>query len=88
MSNPENLILLVKILNKYIYFYTKRIDWISVAEINKLVELIKEHISTIRNEGKTSSASDGMKYFETTLASIQQKKENPDYEELFQNIDA
>lgn len=55
MQNPKNLILFVHILNKYLYFLDIH-SKINVDEINKLIDLINEHISSIRSDGKSEEA--------------------------------
>jgi len=46
MGTPKNLSLFVHILNKYLYFLNSH-SKISIDEINKLIDLINEHVSTI-----------------------------------------
>ena len=70
MKDPENLNLLVSILNKYIYFYMSDISLIPRADIDKLIDLIKENISQIKAEGKTEKCKKSIKYFENTLTDL------------------
>ena len=78
MKDPENLRLLVNILNKYIYFYMIDIEEITAGDINKLIELIKENIKQITEDGKVERAKPAMKYFENTLEALKVKsKDNP-----------
>lgn len=83
MKDPENLSLLVNILNKYIFFVAD-IEQITAGDINKLVELIKENIKQINEEGKVERARSAIKYFNNTIKALEYKmKENP---EKYQNI--
>lgn len=79
MKDAENLGLLVSILNKYIYFYMSGIEQVTKTDINKLVDLIKENITQIKDSGKVERAKQSMNYFENTLKALRLKeKENPD----------
>ena len=78
MKDPENLNLFVNILNKYIYFYMIDIEEITAGDINKLIELIKENIRQITEDGKVERAKKAIKYFNNTIEALKIKtKENP-----------
>lgn len=78
MKDVENLYLLVNILNKYIYFYMVETDQITVSDITKLIDLIKENISQIKAEGKVERAKTSIKYFDNTVRALKIKaKDNP-----------
>lgn len=78
MKDPENLSLLVNILNKYIYFFMADIEQITAGDINKLVELIRENIKQITEDGKVERARSAIKYFNNTIEALENKmKENP-----------
>ncbi len=74
MKDPENLSLLVKILNKYIYFFMSGIEQITAGDINKLIELIRENIKQITEDGKRDRAKSAIKVFENTIAAVNVKK--------------
>lgn len=77
MQNPKNLILFVHILNKYLYFLDSH-SKINIDEINKLIDLINEHISSIRSDGKAEEAKQSIQYFAKTLDSIKFKQTKSD----------
>ena len=57
MTNPKNAILFIKIINKYLFFIEKRendesIDFINPETINDLIELVKNHIQSMKLENK------------------------------------
>ena len=57
MTNPKNAILFIKIINKYIFFIEKSesdesIDFINPETINDLIELVKNHIQSMKIENK------------------------------------
>eukprot|EP00343_Euplotes_focardii_P012717 CAMPEP_0205833490 /NCGR_PEP_ID=MMETSP0206-20130828/49890_1 /ASSEMBLY_ACC=CAM_ASM_000279 /TAXON_ID=36767 /ORGANISM="Euplotes focardii, Strain TN1" /LENGTH=87 /DNA_ID=CAMNT_0053139951 /DNA_START=311 /DNA_END=574 /DNA_ORIENTATION=- len=84
MKDAENLYLMVNILNKYIYFFMGDIEVITAGDINKLIELVKENIKDITEEGKVDKAKKSIKSFNNTLDALKGKmKENPS---KFENI--
>ena len=57
MTNPKNAILFIKIINKYLFFIEKSendesIDFINPETINDLIELVKNHIQSMKLENK------------------------------------
>ena len=57
MTNPKNAILFIKIINKYLFFIEKsesdeNIDFINPEIINDLIELVKNHIQSMKIENK------------------------------------
>lgn len=44
MNQPKNMGLVVNLLNKYLYFFSKDVNFMSAEDINNLSDLIKEHI--------------------------------------------
>ena len=52
MTNPQNLVLFVDLLNKYLYFINaeEEIVKISAEQIKETIELIRNHIQTIKRE--------------------------------------
>lgn len=73
MQNPKNLYLYVTILNKYLYFLEIH-QMITIDEINSLIDLINEHVSSIRSEGKTEEAKVSISYFQKTIEAIKYKQ--------------
>jgi len=47
---------------------------IDAKEANELIELIKEHVSTIKSEGKFQEAKNSIEYFNKTLDAIKFKQ--------------
>lgn len=68
----------VDILNKYLFFMEKLYgevhSIIDAKEANELIELIKEHVSTIKSEGKFQEAKNSIEYFNKTLDAIKFKQ--------------
>jgi hypothetical protein len=88
MTNASNLYLFVIILNKAIYFIEKGMKGI-VSLIEDLVETVRNHIETIKNDQKGEDFLPAIEeYFENTLKVIQERKEaggNDEYTEI--NLD-
>ena len=74
MTNPENLPLFIVILNKYIYFIEATEGdnyFFSKDDIDDTIEVIKNHVSTIKNENANQSfLPEAEKYFKDTLEII------------------
>jgi predicted RNA-binding protein with EMAP domain len=71
MKDPENLGLLVSILNKYMYFFLSNRSLVPEADIKKLVDLINENIETIKGNGKLEKAKKAIKFFENTISALE-----------------
>ena len=71
MTNPENLPLFVQIINKYIYFIEATEGdnyFFSKDDIDDTIEVVKNHVSTIKNENTNQSfLPEAEKYFKDTL---------------------
>ena len=71
MTNPENLPLFVIILNKYIAFIEATEDdnyFFSKDDVDDTIEVVKNHISTIRNENTNQGfLPEAEKFFKDTL---------------------
>lgn len=83
MTNPKNAILFIKIINKYLYFLEKSendesIDFISAETINDLLELVKNHIQSMKIENKEAEFLPIIEeYYNNTIFILSQgKKEN------------
>lgn len=70
MKDPENLTLLVNILNKYMYFYMNDRTLVPEADIKKLVDLISENITQIKAEGKFEKIKKAITYFTNTQSAL------------------
>lgn len=74
MTNPQNLNLLVLILNKYVYYIEKGADFIKLDIVNDIIEVIKNHIETINTENINASFMPSIEeYFRITLELIQRR---------------
>jgi len=49
MTKPENLYLLVKILNANLYFYSIEADFVNAEDINTLLAFIKETVDEMED---------------------------------------
>ena len=91
MTNPRNLILFVKYLNKLLYFVESggvEIIGIKPELIEDIVELIRGHIRTIKN-----IPSDDMnylygieKYYNNTIKLIKNRKNTSEYKDFYTAI--
>ena len=79
MTNPENLSLFIIILNKYIYYIEACGGdcFIPNDEFEDVLEIIKNHIFTIENEGTCNKdfLVDVKKHFDITIDIIKKRKE-------------
>ena len=71
MTNPENLPLFITIINKMIFFIEVIEDdnyFFTKDDIDDTIEVIKSHISTIKNENKNQTfLPEAEKYFQDTM---------------------
>ena len=75
MTNAQNLNLFVLILNKYLYYIEKGLGFVKVDTINDLIEVVKNHILTIKTENTNLTfLSDIEKYYEVTADLIETRK--------------
>lgn len=56
MTKPENLYLLVNILNKYVYFYFMQYDFMTAQDINDLISFIKETVDEMEDQEPAKSS--------------------------------
>mmetsp|Transcript_36506 Transcript_36506/g.26581 ORF Transcript_36506/g.26581 Transcript_36506/m.26581 type:complete len:83 (+) Transcript_36506:2181-2429(+) len=56
MTKPENLYLLVNILNKYVYFYYMEYDFMTAQDINDLISFIKETVDEMEDQEPAKSS--------------------------------
>ena len=80
MTNPKNAILFIKIINKYLFFIEKSesddsIDFINPETINDLIELVKNHIQSMKIENKDAEYLPVIEeYYNNTIYLISQRK--------------
>ena len=71
MTNPENLPLFIHIINKYIYFIEATEGdnyFFAKDDIDDTIEVVKNHVSTIKNENANQSfLPEAEKFFKDTL---------------------
>lgn len=76
MTNPQNLILLVHLLNKYIYFIEKGTEIVNASMINDIIEAYSNHLEAIKSENTSAQFLPEIeRYYSNTLAVIQRRKE-------------
>lgn len=82
MTNPQNAILFVYILNKYLYFIEMCSDenflsFIQAEDINDIIELIKNQIDSIKLDDPDSTALPQIEtYYLATINIIERRKKN------------
>ena len=90
MTNPQNLVLFIDLLNKYLYFVDAgdEIVTIEADQIDEIIELIKNHIQTIKNEVTVdSSFLPGIeKYFNNTIEFIQKRKGEENHKAIYDKL--
>ena len=90
MTNPQNLVLFVELLNKFLYYVENGDEIISIkpAQIDDIIELIRNHIETIKNEVSVDSSflPDIEKYFENTINIIKRRKTEENHKPIYDSI--
>ena len=90
MTNPENLPLFIVILNKFIHFIeaTEGDEYFfEKDEIDDTIEVVKNHISTIKTEGTNQSfLPDAEKFFQDTLNIIGKRAKTEGKKALYGEI--
>ena len=90
MTNPQNLVLFVDLLNKYLYFVDAgdEIVTIKADQIDEIIELIKNHIQTIKNEVTADSSflPPIEKYFNNTIEFIQKRKGEENHKAIYDEL--
>jgi vacuolar protein sorting-associated protein 35 len=75
MTNAQNLNLFVLLLNKYLFYIEKGTTFICSYIVNDIIEVIRNHILTIKTENTNATfLSEIEKYFETTIDIISNRK--------------
>ena len=90
MTNPQNLVLFIELLNKFLYYIENgdEIITIKAQQIDDIIELIKNHIQTIKNEVSVDSSflPDIEKYFNNTIETIQKRKNAENHKTIYDSI--
>lgn len=78
MTKPENLYLLVKILNAYLYFFqqgpTQGAEFVSAQDINDLLSFIRETIDEMEDRGPAAAS---LQFLENTKQAVREKSDQP-----------
>ena len=88
MTNPKNSILFIKIINKYLFFIEKSendesIDFINPETINDLIELVKNHIQSMKIENKDAEFLPVIEeYYNNTIYLMNQGRKEGKYKIL------
>ena len=90
MTNPQNLILFVDLLNRFFYFINAEEELVQIQaeQVNEIIELIKNHIQTIKHEVSIDSKflPPIENYFNFTLEYIQRKKSSENHKAIYDEI--
>ena len=90
MANPQNLTLFIELLNKFLYYVENGDEIISIKpeQIDDIIELIKNHIQTIKNEVSVDSSflPDIEKYFNNTIEIIKRRKNEDNHKPIYDSI--
>lgn len=71
MTKPENLYLLVNILNKYVYYFYMGYDFMTAQDINDLISFIKETVDEMEDQ---EPAKESITHLENTKLAIKAKQ--------------
>ena len=90
MTNPQNLILFVELLNKFLYFADNGDEVITIKaeQIDELIELITNHIQTVKNEVSMDSSflPPIENYFNNTLDIIKKRKSQEGHKAIYDSL--
>ena len=90
MTNTKNLVLYLDLLNKYLYFIDseEEIVTIKAEQIEEIIELIQNHIITIKNEvtGDLNFLPSLELYFQNTIQLIQKRKSEENHKPIYDEI--
>ena len=90
MANPQNLTLFIELLNKFLYFVENGDEIISIKpeQIDDIIELIKNHIQTIKNEVSVDSSflPPIENYFNNTLETIKKRKTEEGHKAIYDSL--
>ena len=84
MTIPQNLNLFVILLNKYLYFIEKGVNFVDASMLNDMIDIIKNHIQTIKSENTNASfLPDIEKYYEKTIEYMSKRcNDRPIFKEI------
>ena len=90
MTNPQNLILFVELLNKFLYYADNGEGVITIKpeQIDDIIELISNHIQTIKNEVSVDSSflPSIENYFNNTIEIIKKRKTEDNHKPIYDSI--
>ena len=90
MTNPQNLTLFVELLNKFLYFVEcgDEVIAIKVEQIDEIIELISNHIQTIKNEVSVDSSflPPIEAYFNNSLETIRKRKAEEGHKAIYDSL--
>ena len=90
MTNPQNLTLFVELLNKFLFYADKGDEIIAIKpeQIDDIIELIRNHIQTIKNEVSVDSSflPSIENYFNNTIETIQKRKNEDNHKPIYDSI--
>nr|XP_002740147.1 PREDICTED: vacuolar protein sorting-associated protein 35 [Saccoglossus kowalevskii] len=75
MDNSVQVQLFVEILNRYIYFYERGNDAVTVQVLNQLIEKIREDLPNLEGNEETEQIN---KHFQNTIEHLRMKQEAPE----------
>lgn len=75
MGNPQNLFLYVFLINKHAYFLGKGLEMADHESISDLIELLQNHIQTVRNENEEHTFLNEIEeFFKASISSLERRK--------------
>lgn len=57
MANPRNIHLLVKLLDKYLYFYSQELPGLNGESVNGIIGVLTKHFNKIKEDLGSADAS-------------------------------
>ena len=91
MTNPKNAVLFIKIINKYIFYIEKSEndesnEFINPETINDLIELVKNHIQSMKLENKNADYIPVIEeYYNNSIYLLSQGKKEGKYK-IYENL--
>ncbi|XP_077983360.1 vacuolar protein sorting-associated protein 35-like [Glandiceps talaboti] len=75
MDNSVQVQLFVEILNRYIYFYERGNDQVTIQVLNQLIEKIRDDLPNLDGNEETEQIN---KHFQNTIEHLRMKQESPE----------
>lgn len=69
--------LFIEILNRYIYFYEKENDAVTIQVLNQFIQKIREDLPNLESGEETEQSN---KHFHNTLEHLRLRRESPESE--------